>query len=270
MNDRMIPQGDRFTGRVVVITGAASGIGRACALRLAGEGADIVGLDLSQAGLAALADEVTALGGRCETVVGSVADLPVIDAAITRAVEAFGRLDGLVNNAGIGGPMKRLDAVESDEFDAIVAINLKSVWYGMKAAYAPMRAGGGGAVVNVSSMAGIRPNRHHSPYGMTKAGVISLTQHAAMDFATAGIRVNCLCPGPVETPIFEQMERNLDASAYQAARQRVQQRTVMNRFGAPEEQAAAVAFLLSDEAAFITGIAMPVDGGWSVSDGLAR
>lgn len=260
----------RFTGQVVVITGAASGIGRACALRLAAEGADIVGLDLSAEGLAALVAEVTTLGRRCETVAGSVADLSTIDAAISMAVETFGGLDGLVNNAGISGPMKRLDAVDSDEFDAIVAINLKSVWYGMKAAYGPMRARGGGAVVNVSSMAGIRPNRHHSPYGMTKAGVISLTQHAAMDFAPAQIRVNCLCPGPVETPIFEQMERNLDAKAYQTARGRVQQRTLMNRFGAPEEQAAAVAFLLSAEAAFITGIAMPVDGGWSVSDGLAR
>jgi len=260
----------RFVDQVVVITGAASGIGRASALRLAAEGADIVGLDLSSEGLATLGGEVAALGGRCETVVGSVADLATIDAAVTRAVEAFGGLDGLVNNAGIGGPMKRLDAVEPDEFDAIVAINLRSVWYGMKAAYAPMRARGGGAVVNVSSMAGLRPNRHHSPYGMTKAGVISLTQHAAMDFASARIRVNCLCPGPVETPIFEQMERNLDAEAYRVARQRVQQRTLMNRFGTAEEQAAAVAFLLGPEAGFITGIAMPVDGGWSVSDGLAR
>ncbi len=256
----------RFKDRVVVVTGAASGIGRASALRLAGEGAAIVGLDLSEAGLSALASAIGALGGRCETIAGDITDLALVDAAISRAVDAFGGLDGLVNNAGVGGPMKRFDAVDPAEFDAIVAINLKSVWYGIKAAYAPMRARGG-AIVNVASMAGLRPNWRHSPYGMTKAGVVSLTQHAAMDYASANIRVNCLCPGPVDTPIFEQMQGSMDAATYQAARQRVQERTVMNRFGTADEQAAAVAFLLSAEASFITGIALPVDGGWSVSDG---
>ncbi len=260
----------RFTDKVVIITGAASGIGRASALRLAGEGAAIVGLDLSTEGLAALASDVEALGGRCETVIGDVSDLAVIDAAIARASQAFGGLDGLVNNAGVGGPMKRFDAVEPVEFDAIVAINLKPVWYGIKAAYRPMRARGGGAIVNVSSMAGLRPNWRHSPYGMTKAGVVSLTQHAAMDYASANVRVNCLCPGPVDTPIFDQMQRTMDAAAYETARRRVQDRTVMNRFGTAEEQAAAVAFLLSADASFVTGIAMPVDGGWSVSDGQAH
>ncbi|MFZ5669539.1 MAG: SDR family NAD(P)-dependent oxidoreductase [Pseudomonadota bacterium] len=260
----------RFQGRVVAITGAGSGIGRACALRLAEEGAAVVGLDLSAGPLDALAAEVATAGGRFAGVVGDVVDLAAIDAMIDRAVVGFGGLDGLVNNAGVGGPMKPFDAVEPEEFDAMVAVNLRSVWYGIKAARAPMAARGGGAIVNVASMAGIRPNRHHSPYGMTKAAVISLTHHAAMDYASAGIRVNCLCPGPVETPIFGQMERHLGAAGYEAARRRLLQRTLVNRFGTPEEQAAAVAFLLGPEAAFITGIALPVDGGWSISDGQTR
>jgi NAD(P)-dependent dehydrogenase (short-subunit alcohol dehydrogenase family) len=266
----MTPGRDRFQNKIVIVTGAASGIGRASALRLAEEGADIVGVDLSKDGLGSLASEITALGGRCEGVAGSVADLAVLDAAFARAVEAFGGVDGLVNNAGIAGPMKRFDLVEPAEFDTVVAVNLKAVWYGTKLARAPMRERGGGAIVNVASMAALRPSGNHSPYGMTKAGVVSLTQHAAIDYAADGIRVNCLCPGPVETPIFDQMRGALEPAAYEAARRRVQQRTLMNRYGAVGEQAAAVAFLLSADASFITAIAMPVDGGQSVADGRVR
>jgi NAD(P)-dependent dehydrogenase (short-subunit alcohol dehydrogenase family) len=257
----------RFAGRSILITGAASGIGRACALRLAGEGADIVALDLDEAGLASLRAEIDAGGTRCENVVGSVAELKTVDAAIARTMGRFGRLDGLINNAGIGGPMVRFDRVAPEDFDRMVAVNLRSAWYGIKAAREPMLAGGGGAILNVASMAGIVPNRHHSLYGMTKAAVISLTHHAAMDYALDGIRVNCLCPGPVETPIFEQMRQNLGDEAYEGARRQLMRRTLLGRFGHADEQAAAAAFLLSGDAAFITGIAMPVDGGWAISDG---
>lgn len=258
--------GIRHKDKCVLITGAAQGIGRAAALRLAGEGANLVALDLSAENLESLKAEAESFGVGCETVTGSVADLAILDQTFELARVRFGRFDGLVNNAGIGGYMKRFDEVEVEEFHTIVDINLRSVWYGMKLAYGAM-AGRGGAIVNVSSMAGIRPNRHHSPYGMTKAAVISLTQHASMDYAPANIRVNALCPGPVETPIFDQMRNYLDEEGVQRARSLVQSRTVMNRFGTPEEQAAAISFLLSDDASFVTGIAMPVDGGWSVSDG---
>jgi len=259
----------RFENKVALITGAASGIGLAAALKLSESGADVVCLDLDSDGLVALREQIEATGQKCETVSGSVADLDKIDEAISLAVSQFGGLDLMVNNAGIAGPLKKFNAVDPTDFDKMVAINLKSVWYGIKAAYAPMVTRGGGSIVNVASMAGLRPNRHHSLYGMTKAGVISLTQHAAMDFAVDNIRINCLCPGPVETPIFEKMRDVLGEKAFETTRHRVQRRTVMNRYGTTDEQAAAIAFLLSDDATFITGIAMPVDGGWSISDGHA-
>jgi len=263
------PTGGRFTDKVVLITGAASGIGRAGALRLAREGADIIAVDLSAEGLESLAADLKAGGRRCETVVGDVSDLAVIQAGLDRAQAEFGGLDGLLNNAGVGGPMRRFETLEAGEFDRMVGVNLRPVWYAMKAAHPLLVARGGGAIVNVASMAGIRPNRTHALYGMTKAAVISLTHHAAMDYAGDNIRVNALCPGPVETPIFEQMRQALGSDAYEAARGRVTQRTLMNRFGSVEEQASAIAYLLSNEASFVTGVAMPVDGGWSISDGRA-
>lgn len=262
----MSSDGKRHAGKCVLITGAGQGIGRAAALRLAEEGANIVANDLSEENLDTLKSEVSAFDVACEIVPGSVADLAILDQAFDIAGDRFGQLDGLVNNAGIGGYMKRFDQVELEEFETIIGINLRPVWYGMKRAFAMME-GQGGAIVNVASMAGIRPNRNHSPYGMTKAAVISLTQHAAMDYAPAQIRVNALCPGPVETPMFDQMRDFLDDEGYHRARKLVQSRTVMNRYGTPDEQAAAISFLLSDDASFITGIAMPVDGGWGVSDG---
>lgn len=258
--------GKKHAGKCVLVTGAGQGIGRATVLRLAEEGANIVANDLSEENLDRLKSEVSAFGAACETIAGSVTELKTLDKAFDVAGSRFGQLDGLVNNAGVGGYMKRFDQVQVGEFEAIIDINVRAVWYGMKRAYDAMD-GRGGAIVNVSSMAGIRPNRHHSPYGMTKAAVISLTQHAAMDYAPANIRVNALCPGPVETPMFDQMRDFLDDEGYLRARKLVQSRTVMNRYGTPEEQAAAISFLLSDDASFITGIAMPVDGGWSVSDG---
>ncbi|MEQ1781957.1 MAG: SDR family oxidoreductase [Hyphomonadaceae bacterium] len=256
----------RFAGKVIMITGTASGIGLAAALRLAGEGARIVAVDRDPLGLEVLAGQI---GKQCAVVVGDVAEASTLVRAFDTAAQQFGGLHGLVNNAGVAGPTGPFQTIAPEAFDRMVAINLKPVWRAMQLAHRPMTTNGGGAIVNVSSMAGLRPNRNHALYGMTKAAVISLTEHAAMDYAADGIRVNCLCPGPVDTPIFGQLESTLGADVYQKTRKRLTQRTVMNRFGTSDEQASAIAYLLSDEASFITGIAMPVDGGWSISDGRA-
>ncbi len=257
---------ERHKNKSILITGAGQGIGRAAAVRLGLEGANIVALDLSEEHLHTLKAELESAGTSCEILCGSVADLGNIDQAFALAQSRYGQLDGLVNNAGFGGYMKRFDAVNLDEFEGIIDVNLRPVWYGMKLAYAAMHENGG-SIVNVASMAGIRPNRNHSPYGMTKAAVISLTQHAAIDYSPAKIRVNALCPGPVDTSIFERMGDYLDEAGVERALHITRSRTTMDRFGTPEEQAAAISWLLSDDASFVTGIALPVDGGWSVSDG---
>ncbi len=260
----------RFEGKVIAITGAASGIGRAIAMRLAREGASISALDVSAEGLLSLSEGIEKMGGRCVVTTGSVEEAGCLSALIDRAVGELGGLHGLVNNAGIGGPMQRFDEVSAEDFDRMVGVNLKPVWHTMRCSFSHMRSAGGGAILNVSSMAGIVPNRHHALYGMTKAAMISLTHHAAMDYAEYGIRVNALCPGPVTTPIFEQMRDSLGDQAYASAIKGLMRRTLLNRFGTADEQAAACAFLLSEEASFITGIALPVDGGWAISDGQTR
>lgn len=244
-----------MAGRAGLVTGAAGGIGRACAVRFAAEGAAVVVSDLEsmRAGGEETVATITAAGGTAEFVPCDVADPGQCAALVAATVERHGRLDFAHNNAGIGGGGVRLAEVPDEDFDRIVAVNLRGVFLGMKHQIRAMLAGGGGAIVNTASNAGLRGVRLLSPYTAAKHGVVGLTKNAAVEYADDGIRVNAVCPAAIRTPLMERgtPERALEIRRPQA----------MSRFGEAEEVAAAVVWLCSDEASFVTGVAMPVDAG---------
>ena len=241
-------------GKSGLVTGAASGIGRACAIRFAQEGAAVVVADLesSREGGEETVRAITEAGGRAEFFACDVASSTDNRALVQRTVEAFGRLDFAHNNAGIG-VHKLLHETGDDDFDRVIAVNLRGTFLGMKHQIAQMLSDGGGAIVNTSSNAGLRAVSLLSAYTASKHGILGLTKNAAVEYANEGIRVNAVCPGAIMTPLMsnESEERQKEILAPQA----------MTRFGEPEEVAAAVVWLCSDEASFVTGVELPVDAG---------
>jgi NAD(P)-dependent dehydrogenase (short-subunit alcohol dehydrogenase family) len=249
-----------FDGQVAIVTGAARGIGLAVVERLARDGADIVAIDLADAPLDECRAAIEALGRRCVVSTGDVSQPDTWERAVAAAMAELGRIDVLVNNAGISGTIRPLLDYPVDAFDRVMAVNARSVFLGMKLV-APAMKEQGGAIVNISSISGLGGGRNIIAYTASKHAVIGMTKSAAMELAAHGIRVNAVCPSPTATDMVFTLERKHGADDLDAFRRGFVQGVPLGRYAEPHEIAAAVAFLASREASFMTGAAVPVDGG---------
>ncbi|HVB94778.1 MAG TPA: glucose 1-dehydrogenase [Acidimicrobiales bacterium] len=247
----------RLDGKVAVITGAGSGIGRVAAMLFATEGAKVVVADVVADHAESVADEIIATGGSATAVTVDVSNEPQVNAMVAAAVDSYGGLQVLLNNAGIfpdddGGVLD----TPPETWQRVMEVNLMGVWLGCRAAVPAMLASGGGSIINVASFVALMgAATAQIAYTASKGGVLAMTRELAVEYARQGIRANSLCPGPIETPLLAELLADPER------RQRRLVHIPIGRFGRPEEIAKAALFLASDDASFITGSALVVDGG---------
>jgi NAD(P)-dependent dehydrogenase (short-subunit alcohol dehydrogenase family) len=256
----------KLTGKVAVITGGASGIGRATAALLAKEGAKVVVADLNKAAAEEVAHGLAEAGFPAHAVGTDVSITKSCKSLATEVIDIFGGIDILVNNAGMPMP-KSLDQLSGSDWDRTMAVNLKGVFLCTKFVFPHMKSRGGGSIVNTSSITGLIGSRGQSAYCVSKAGIISFTQCMALELAPFNIRVNCICPGFTDTPMLRQFlsEWFPDKQDREEFVHDTEAKALLNRYGTPQEMAKAVLFLASDDSSFITGQALPVDGGTGIN-----
>ena len=244
--------------KVVIVTGAASGIGRASAVAFAQAGARLTLADIDESGGAETLAAVQAAGAEARFVACDVGDEHAVDDMVAGTVARFGRLDCAFNNAGVENDPKPLADIDAAAFDRVLRVNVRGVYLCMKTEIAAMLPRGKGAIVNTASVAGLIGAAGLTPYAATKHAVVGLTKSASAEYAAAGIRINAVCPGLIRTPMLERLEAAIGTSALQM----IVATTPIRRLAAPEEVAAAVVWLCSDAASFVTGFPMAVDGGF--------
>lgn len=246
----------QFAGRVALVTGAGSGIGRTTAIAFAQHGANVIVAEINPESGPETVRRIKAEGGEATFVKTDVTKAAEVEAMVNQTVATYGRLDFAHNNAGIDGDFAVIPAHTEENFDRVIAINLKSVWLGMKYEIPQMLKQGGGVIINTASTAGLTGYRTMGIYVASKHGVIGMTKSAALEYSTKNIRILAICPGAIRTPMIDEFIGGV--SEVEASMNALQP---MGRMGKPEEVANAVMWLCSDSASFMTGAAIPIEGG---------
>lgn len=247
----------RFKDRVAYVTGGASGVGRATAIHLANEGASVVAVDLNEAGLSETVETIRQSGGTAECAVVNVVEMASVRASVATTLKRFGRFDLLVNAAG-AGKTARFEEIDEEEWHRVMGVNLHGAFNTTKAALEHLLAQPGGNIVNIASIAGMRGQAYNSHYAASKAGLINFTRSIAGEFATRGLRANCICPGGIRTPFIrnfiprEDYDKNL--VAYYSP-------PIPHQLCEPADVAKLIAFVASDDAKYMNGSALVSDGG---------